>query len=117
SVWQHRASLTSLIFASRFLPRGRSAPRVRFRAGCAATHGGPMRSIAYALPALPGFSPPKTYAAWPVWRDSTTRTVKFEPLAKKEAAKRWYAARRFDRQTHEPGKHGGAIGHAGLAVL
>lgn len=76
-----------------------------------------MRSIAYALPALPGFAGPKTYAAWPVWRDSTTRTVKFEPLPRKEAAKRWYAARRFDRQTHEPGKHGGAIGRSGLAVL
>jgi len=76
-----------------------------------------MRSIAYALPALPGFTGPKTYAAWPVWRDSTTRTVKFEPMPKKEAAKRWYAARRFDRQTHQSGKHGGVIGRAGLAVL
>ena len=69
-----------------------------------------MRSIAYALPSLPGFAGLKTYAAWPVWRDSTTDEVKFQPLPKKEAARRWHKARRFDRQTHLPGKHGGAIG-------
>ena len=46
-----------------------------------------MRSIAYALPPLPGFAGPKTYAAWPVWRDSTTDEVKFQPLPKKEAAR------------------------------
>jgi len=80
-----------------------------------------MRSIAYALPPLPfpalagpGF---KTYAAWPVWRDSARDEVRFAPLPKKEAARRWHKARRFDRQTHEPGKHGGAVGRTGLAVL
>src|SRR5271156_2217133 len=76
-----------------------------------------MRSIAYVLPTLPGFAGPKTYAAWPVWRDSTTAEVKFQPLPKKEAARRWHKARRFDRQTHEPGKHGGAIGRTGLQVF
>lgn len=76
-----------------------------------------MRSIAYALPPFPGFAGPKTYAAWPVWRDSTTKQVKFEPLRKKEAAIRWHKARRFDRQTHQLGKHGGAIGRTGLQVL
>ena len=76
-----------------------------------------MRSIAYALPPLPGFAGPRTYAAWPVWQDSTTKEVRFQPLPKKEAAKRWHKARRFDRQTHTPGKHGGAIGRTGLAVF
>lgn len=76
-----------------------------------------MRSIAYALPPLPGFAGLRTYAAWPVWRDSTTRPVKFQRLPKKEAAIRWHKARRFDRQTHEPGKHGGAIGRTGLQVF
>src|SRR5271168_2405604 len=76
-----------------------------------------MRSITYALPPLPGFAGPRTYAAWPVWRDSTTGGVKFQPLPKKEAARRWHKARRFDRQTHLPGKHGGAIGRTGLQVL
>ena len=76
-----------------------------------------MRSIAHTLPAFPGFAGPQTHAAWPVWRDSATSEVKFQPLPKKEAARRWHKARRFDRQTHEPGKHGGAIGRTGLAVL
>lgn len=76
-----------------------------------------MRSIAYALPTLPGFAGPKTYAAWPVWRDSTTAEVKFQPLRKKEAARRWHKARRFDRQTHVPGKHGGAVGRTALQVF
>jgi hypothetical protein len=76
-----------------------------------------MRSIAYALPALPGFTGPRTYAAWPVWRESTTAEVKFQRLPKKEAARRWHKARRFDRQTHTAGKHGGAIGRTGLQVF
>ena len=76
-----------------------------------------MRSIAYALTPFPGCAGLKTYAAWPVWRDSTTDEVKFHPLAKKEAARRWHKARRFDRQTHTAGKHGGAIGRTGLQVL
>ena len=29
----------------------------------------------------------------------------------------WHRARDFDRGTHQPGHHGGAVGHAGLAVL
>jgi hypothetical protein len=76
-----------------------------------------MRSIGYAIPPLPGFALAKTYAAWPVWRDSARDEVRFAPLSKKEAARRWHKARRFDRQTHEPGKHGGAVGRTGLAVL
>ena len=76
-----------------------------------------MRSIAYALSPLPGFAGPKTYAAWPVWRDSAREEVRFAPLPKKEAARRWHKARRFDRQTHMAGKHVGAIGRTGLAVL
>ena len=77
-----------------------------------------MRSLAYALPALPGFSPPKTFAAWPVWRDSPdAASVQFVRLPKKEAARRWHKARRFDRQTHTPGKHGGALGRTALAVF
>ena len=76
-----------------------------------------MRSIAYALPPFPGFAGPRTYAAWPVWRESTTKPIKFQRLSKKDAASRWHKARRFDRQTHEPGKHGGAIGRTGLQVF
>ena len=74
------------------LATGEVCPNHRFRAGCAATHEEAMRSIAYTLPTLPGFAGSKTYAAWPVWRDSTTAEIKFQPLAKKEAARRWHKA-------------------------
>jgi hypothetical protein len=60
---------------------------------------------------------PKTYATWPVWHDSTTKEVKFQPMKKKEAAKLWHKARDFERQTRQPGKQDGAIGSAGLKVL
>jgi hypothetical protein len=79
----------------------------------------PMRQLAYALPALPGFDSlrPKTYAAWPVWRDSTTAKVKFSPLPKKKAVKFFHKARDFERQTRRPGKANGAIGRCGLLAL
>ena len=69
-----------------------------------------MRSIAYALPTLPGFAGLKTYAAWPVWRDSTTDQVKFQPLAKKEAARRWHKSpgrqpRGVRRPADKQGRH------------
>jgi hypothetical protein len=77
----------------------------------------PMRQLAYALPALPGFAPPKTHAAWPVWRDSTTKKVRFSPLPKKQAVKQFHKARDFERQTRQPGKQDGALGRNGLLVL
>lgn len=40
--------------------------------------------------------PPKTYAAWPVWRDGTTSHVKFEAIGKREATRRFDELRRFD---------------------
>jgi hypothetical protein len=67
---------------------------------------------------LPGFTAlARTYAPWPVWSDSTTSPVRFAPLAKKAAVRLWHRARDFDRGTHQPGHHGGAVGHTGLAVL
>lgn len=76
-----------------------------------------MRSLASVLPTLPGLAGGKTYAPQPVWRDSARVEVRFAPLSKKEAARIWHKARRFDRQTHVRGKHGGVIGRTGLAVL
>jgi hypothetical protein len=69
------------------------------------------------LPPLPGVTLPQTYAAWPVWSDSTTQPVRFAPLAKKAAVRLWHRARDFDRSTRQPGRHGGALGHTGLQVL
>ena len=60
---------------------------------------------------------PKTYATWPVWRDSTTKEVKFQPMPKRQAVKLWHDARRFERQTRQPGFQDGAIGRNGLAIL
>jgi hypothetical protein len=68
------------------------------------------------LPGLTGLTEP-TYAAYPVWGESTLKPVQFTPMPKKEAVKLWHRARDFDRQTHTPGKHGGAIGPSGLQVL
>jgi hypothetical protein len=76
-----------------------------------------MRSIAYALPTLPGFAGRKTYAAWPVWRDSTTAEVKSQPMPKRQAVRLYHKARRFERQTRQPGRQDGALGRNGLAVL
>jgi hypothetical protein len=70
-----------------------------------------------ALPSLPGFTLPQTHASWPVWTGSVVKPVRFAPLAKKAAVRLWHRARDFDRGTHERGRHGGAVGHIGLAVL
>jgi hypothetical protein len=78
-----------------------------------------MRSFAQCLPALPfpGFTGPKTYAAYPVWSDSTTKEIKFQPLPKKVATRLYHRARDFDRKTNKAGCHGGAVGHTALKVL
>lgn len=76
-----------------------------------------MRSLALCLPAFAGYSAPKTYAAWPVWKDSTTKEIKFQPLPKKAATKLWHRARDYDRQTRKKDHHGGAVGHTALQVL
>ncbi|HEX3983904.1 MAG TPA: hypothetical protein VHX12_09450 [Acidisoma sp.] len=76
-----------------------------------------MPSLAHYLSPLPGLAGPQTHAAWPVWSGSTTTEIKFQPMPKKAAVKLWHRARDFDRQTHEPGKHGGAVGHIALQVL
>ena len=76
-----------------------------------------MTPLSHLLPALPGFSAPQTYAAWPVWSGSTTAPIRFAPMAKKVAVRLWHRARDFDRGTHQAGKHGGAVGPTALAVL
>jgi hypothetical protein len=59
----------------------------------------------------------KTYAPSPVWSGSIAAPVKFQPLAKREAARRYHQARRFERQTRQPGKQDGALGRNGLAIV
>ena len=60
---------------------------------------------------------PKTYAAWPVWHDSTTKEVKFQPMKRKEAAKLWHKLRKHENQTKERGKQDGAIGRNGILIM
>ena len=75
-------------------------------------------SLSHLLPPLPGFTAlARTYAPWPVWTGSTTSPVRFAAMPKKAAVRLWHRARDFDRGTHQPGQHGGALGHTGLAVL
>jgi hypothetical protein len=69
------------------------------------------------MAALPGFSGPQTYAAWPVWSDSARSEVRFHPIPKKAATRLWHRARDFDRQTRRKAHHGGAVGHSALQVL
>ena len=86
----------------------------------------PLLPVANILSSiLPGLGLPspamaaiqRTYAPWPVWRDSTTKTVKFMPLTKKQAVKIFHKARAFERQTRQKGKQDGALGRNGLLVL
>ncbi len=49
-----------------------------------------MPSLAYAFPALPGLAWPQTYAAWPVWSESTTQEIRFQPLRKKAVVRLWH---------------------------
>ena len=69
------------------------------------------------LPSLPGIAAP-SYASWPVWAGSVAKPIRFAPMAKRAAGGSCgTGARGFDRATHEPGQHGGAVGHAALQVL
>jgi len=64
---------------------------------------------------LPGF--PQTRAPWPVWRGSVAGPVRFAALSRKQAARLWHKARRWDRETRQPGRHGGVIGRTALGTL
>src|SRR3954449_9144419 len=83
----------------------------------------PVANILSSL--LPGLGLPspvmagiqRSYAPWPVWRDSTTKTVKFMPLKKKQAVQIFHKARAFERQTRPKGKQDGALGRNGVLVL
>src|SRR3954470_20517447 len=89
-------------------------------------HCSPLLPVANILSSLlPGLGVPspamagiqRSYAPWPVWRDSTTKAVKFMPLSKKKAVKIFHKARAFERQTRQKGKQDGALGRNGLLVL
>ena len=77
-----------------------------------------MTALSHLLPPLPGFTTlSRTCAPWPVWSGSTTTPIRFVATPKKAAVKLWHRARDLDRGTHQPGRHGSALGHTALAVL
>jgi hypothetical protein len=76
-----------------------------------------LLSISAVLPVLPGFPISQPRAPWPVWRNSVAGPVRFAPVSRKQAARLWHAARRWDRDTRQPGRHGGIIGRTALAAL
>ncbi len=76
-----------------------------------------MHAISHCLQMFTGFDRPKTYAPSPIWSHSTTAELRFQPMKKKQAAKLWHEARRFERSTRQPGRQDGALGRNGLAVL
>jgi hypothetical protein len=67
---------------------------------------------------IPNLIPPapKTYAAWPVWHDSTTQDVKFFPQSKKDILRRWRKLQQWNAQTKQRGCHGGGIGLTAMTV-
>jgi hypothetical protein len=75
-----------------------------------------MLPLANFIPAA-GRESMKSYAAWPVWSDSTTKEIRFQPLPKKAASRLYHRARDFDRKTRRKDCHGGAVGPTALKVL
>jgi hypothetical protein len=75
-----------------------------------------MLPLAQFIPGM-GRDSQKSYAAWPVWSGSTTKTIRYQPLPRKAATKLFHRARDFDRKTRRKDHHGGAVGHAALQVL
>ncbi len=73
----------------------------------------------YPLPFLPGLPLAgfKTYAAWPVWKDSSRQDVRTTPLPKKLATRLYHKARRFNGSTRIEGRYGGVLGSAAMRVL
>jgi hypothetical protein len=58
-----------------------------------------------------------TYAAWPVWSDSTTKKTRFVPMPKKAAMRLYHRAVAWNRSGKLAGCHGGLIGSHVLLVL
>jgi hypothetical protein len=74
-----------------------------------------MSAFCLSLP-LPGLGV-ASRAPWPVWRDSTRKEVRFQPLPKRQAVKLYHHARRLERQTRARNRQDGAIGRNGLLAL
>jgi hypothetical protein len=76
-----------------------------------------MYSLAHALPRLPGFDSPKTYAAWPVWSGSTTAEIKWPKVVKKAVVEWYHKARQWNARKEAVARYGGTLGSAAMRVL
>jgi len=72
--------------------------------------------LSHLLPPLPGFLAPDLRAV-PGMVRQYNRPCPIRDQPKKRAIRLWHRAREFDRQTHEPGRHGGAVGRTALAAM
>ncbi|MBV8476525.1 MAG: hypothetical protein JOZ36_07665 [Acidobacteria bacterium] len=76
-----------------------------------------MRQLASLLPQLPGIDSFKTYAAYPVWSDSTTAELTW-PTVVKDAVVRWYhQARAWNAAKQAARRYGGTLGSSCMRVL
>lgn len=76
-----------------------------------------MRLLHPTIPLpIPALDAP-TKAPWPVWRGSVRNPVQFAAMTKKAAVRLWHRARDYDRGSHQPGRHGGAVGPSAMQVL
>src|SRR4051794_14971098 len=102
----------------RFLPQARCARCTPLPAGCfRSPREAFVLSISAVLPGFPGLFSPQSRAPWPVWRNSVAGPVRFAPMSRKQAARLWHKARRWDGETRQPGRHGGIIGRTALGTL
>jgi hypothetical protein len=76
-----------------------------------------MRSLAYALPPLPGFDSPKSYAAWPVWSGSTTAEIKWPKVVKTAVIDWYHKAQNWNAAKQAAGRYGGTLGSSCMRVL
>jgi hypothetical protein len=76
-----------------------------------------MRSLAYALPPLPGFDSPKSYATWPVWSGSTTAEIKWPKVIKAAVIDWYHKARSWNAAKEIAGRYGGTFGNSCMRVL
>ena len=72
---------------------------------------------ALASAPLPCSLPPDLRRLAGVVRTARRSPSASPPMPKKAAVRLWHRARDFDRGTHQPGRHGGAVGHTALQVL
>lgn len=75
-----------------------------------------MQSISSVLESFSQGQKIRGSTAWACWRDSTRAEIRWTPLPRLDASRRWHALRAYDRSAHEKGKHGGRIGRIATIV-